>query len=106
MGLPPFGGEAATFVNQIYQRADGFLFSRRTYGLYHEDSYQYEVTACAATSPALWAYITGLTGKFRTRSDPASTSEPAPAACTPRGQVTAHGARWPAWWEYMTGLTG
>jgi hypothetical protein len=96
MGLPPFGGEAATFVNQIYQRADGFLFSRRTYGLYHEDSYQYEVTACAATSPALWAYITGLTGKFRTHSDQASKSESAPTASTRRSQVTAHGARWPA----------
>jgi hypothetical protein len=70
------------------------------------DSYQFGVTACGATWPALWAYITGLTGKFRTHSDPASKSEPAPAAGRRRGQVTAHGARWSALWECMTGPTG
>ena len=70
------------------------------------DSYQFGVTACGATWPALWAYITGLTGKFRTHCDPASKSEPAPAAGRRRGQVTAHGARWSALWECMTGPTG
>src|SRR5215467_10684013 len=69
-----------------------------------EDCCQYEVTACGATWPALWVYITGLTGRFRTRSDPASKSEPAPTASTRRGQVTAQGARWPALSECMTGL--
>jgi hypothetical protein len=28
--IPLFDNEAATFVNQIYQRADAFLFGRRT----------------------------------------------------------------------------
>ena len=28
--LPLFDNEAATFVNQVYQRADAFLFGRRT----------------------------------------------------------------------------
>ncbi|GHB72837.1 deaminase reductase [Streptomyces viridiviolaceus] len=32
--LPLFDGEAATFVNQIYQRADAFLFGRRTYEIF------------------------------------------------------------------------
>ena len=29
---PPFDNEAMTFVDQTYQRADAFLFGRRTYG--------------------------------------------------------------------------
>jgi dihydrofolate reductase len=28
---PPFDSEAMTFVNEVYQRADAFLFGRRTY---------------------------------------------------------------------------
>jgi dihydrofolate reductase len=31
---PLFGGPAMTFVNQVYQRADAFLFGRRTYELF------------------------------------------------------------------------
>jgi dihydrofolate reductase len=31
---PLFDGEAMTFVNQVYQRADAFLFGRRTYELF------------------------------------------------------------------------
>ena len=32
--LPLFDNEAATFVNQVYQRADAFLFGRRTYEVF------------------------------------------------------------------------
>ena len=32
--LPLFDEEAATFVNQVYQRADAFLFGRRTYEIF------------------------------------------------------------------------
>ena len=32
--LPLFDDEAATFVNQVYQRADAFLFGRRTYEIF------------------------------------------------------------------------
>ena len=32
--LPLFDDEVATFVNQIYQRADAFLFGRRTYEIF------------------------------------------------------------------------
>lgn len=32
--LPLFGDEAATFVNQVFQRADAFLFGRRTYEIF------------------------------------------------------------------------
>jgi dihydrofolate reductase len=32
--MPLFDHEAATFVNQIYQRADAFLFGRRTYEIF------------------------------------------------------------------------
>jgi dihydrofolate reductase len=31
---PLFDNEAMTFVNQVYQRADAFLFGRRTYDLF------------------------------------------------------------------------
>jgi dihydrofolate reductase len=32
--LPLFDNEAMTFVNQVYQRADAFLFGRRTYEIF------------------------------------------------------------------------
>jgi dihydrofolate reductase len=32
--LPLFDNEAATFLNQVYQRADAFLFGRRTYEIF------------------------------------------------------------------------
>jgi dihydrofolate reductase len=32
--LPLFVGEAATFLDQVFQRADAFLFGRRTYELF------------------------------------------------------------------------
>src|ERR671936_1027041 len=32
--LPLFDNEAATCVNQVYQRADAFLFGRRTYEIF------------------------------------------------------------------------
>lgn len=32
--LPLFDNQAATFVNQVYQRADAFLFGRRTYEIF------------------------------------------------------------------------
>jgi dihydrofolate reductase len=32
--IPLFDDEAATFVNQVYQRADAFLFGRRTYEIF------------------------------------------------------------------------
>jgi dihydrofolate reductase len=31
---PLFGGESMTYVNEVYQRADAFLFGRRTYDLF------------------------------------------------------------------------
>jgi dihydrofolate reductase len=31
---PLFDGEAMTFVDQVYQRADAFLFGRRTYDVF------------------------------------------------------------------------
>jgi dihydrofolate reductase len=32
--LPLFGGEAATFLDELFQRADAFLFGRRTYEIF------------------------------------------------------------------------
>jgi dihydrofolate reductase len=32
--LPLFGGEGATFLEQVFQRADAFLFGRRTYEIF------------------------------------------------------------------------
>jgi dihydrofolate reductase len=34
--LPPFDDEAAAFVDRFYQRADAFLFGRRTYEMFAE----------------------------------------------------------------------
>jgi dihydrofolate reductase len=31
---PLFDNEAATFLNEVYERADAFLFGRRTYGIF------------------------------------------------------------------------
>jgi dihydrofolate reductase len=32
--IPLFDGEAATFLDEVFQRADGFLFGRRTYEIF------------------------------------------------------------------------
>ena len=32
--IPLFGGEAATYLDQVFQRADAFLFGRRTYEIF------------------------------------------------------------------------
>ena len=32
--MPLFDNEAETFLNQVYQRADAFLFGRRTYEIF------------------------------------------------------------------------
>jgi dihydrofolate reductase len=32
--IPLFGGEAATFLDEVFQRADAFLFGRRTYEIF------------------------------------------------------------------------
>src|SRR3982751_1993512 len=32
--IPLFGDEAATFLDQVFQRADAFLFGRRTYEIF------------------------------------------------------------------------
>ena len=32
--MPLFDNEAATFLDQVYQRADAFLFGRRTYEIF------------------------------------------------------------------------
>src|ERR687898_2687192 len=32
--LPPFQGEAATFLDQVFERADAFLFGPRTYEIF------------------------------------------------------------------------
>src|SRR5882724_12297058 len=31
---PLFGGESMTYVNELYQRADAFLFGRRTFDIF------------------------------------------------------------------------
>jgi hypothetical protein len=34
MGHPALDNEAATFLDQVYQRADAFLLGRRTYEIF------------------------------------------------------------------------
>ena len=52
MGLGVFDNETMTFINQTYQRADAFLFGRRTYELFAGYWGAEERARAAAEDPA------------------------------------------------------
>jgi dihydrofolate reductase len=98
--LPLFGGEGATFLGQVYQRADGFLFGRRTYEIFAAswgtwpdpgDSPIWEalntrpkhVASTALTDPQ-WADTTVLSGDLA-----AAVGE---LKATPAGELQVHGS--------------
>ena len=80
--LPLFDNEAATFVNQVFQRADAFLFGRRTYEIFAgywgaiADSAN-PIAAALNTRPKYVASTTLPTRNGRTRpSSPVTSRRP------------------------------
>ena len=105
--LPLFDNEAMTFVNQVYQRADAFLFGRRTYELFAgywgaeeraraalEDPGNHQIAAALNTKPKYvasttlteprWADTTVLSGDLA-----AAIGE---LKAKPEGELQVHGS--------------
>jgi hypothetical protein len=87
--IPLFDNEAATFVNQVYQRADAFLFGRRTYEIFAgywgamPDPGDHPIWEALNTRPKYVASITLPTRNGRTRPSSPETSRPPPASSGP-----------------------
>ena len=104
--LPLFDDEVATFVNQIYQRADAFLFGRRTYEIFAgswgamEDPGDNPIWAALNTQPKYvasttlsnpqWANTTVLSGEVA-----AAVGE---LKAKPGGELQVHGSGVPTRW--------
>jgi len=101
--LPLFDGEAETFLNEIYQRADAFLFGRRTYeifagswgtGSWGTDQGDNPISAALKTRPKYvasttltdpqWADTTVLAGDLATAVSKLKA--------TPGGELQVHGS--------------
>jgi dihydrofolate reductase len=98
--LPLFGDEAATFLYQVYQRADAFLFGRRTYEIFAgywgamADPGSHPIAAALNTRPKYvasttltdpqWANTTVLTGDVA-----AAVGE---LKAKPAGELQVHGS--------------
>lgn len=96
---PPFDDEAVTFVNQVFQRADAFLFGRRTYELFAgywgvKDDLDNPIVGALNTQPKYvasttltdpqWADTTVLSGDLA-----AAVSE---LKAKPAGELQVHGS--------------
>ena len=107
--LPLFDNEAATFVNQVYQRADAFLFGRRTYevfagswgtGSWGANEGDNPISVALNTRPKYvasntltdprWADSTVLSGDVA-----AAIGE---LKAKPRGELQVHGSGVLIWW--------
>jgi dihydrofolate reductase len=98
--LPLFEGEAATFLNQVYQRADAFLFGRRTYEIFAgswgtwDDPGDSPIWTALNTKPKYvasttltdpqWAHTTVLTGDL--------TAAVGELKAEPGGELQVHGS--------------
>jgi dihydrofolate reductase len=101
--LPLFGGEAETFLSAVFQRADAFLFGRRTYeifagswgtGSWGEDQGDNPISEALNTRPKYvasttltdpqWADTTVLSGDVA-----AAINE---LKAKPRGELQVHGS--------------
>jgi dihydrofolate reductase len=98
--LPLFGDEAATFLYQVYQRAEAFLFGRRTYEIFAgywgamADPGSHPIAAALNTRPKYvasttltdpqWANTTVLTGDVA-----AAVGE---LKAEPAGELQVHGS--------------
>jgi dihydrofolate reductase len=98
--LPLFGDEAATFLYQVYQRAEAFLFGRRTYEIFAgywgamADPGSHPIAAALNTRPKYvasttltepqWANTTVLTGDVA-----AAVGE---LKAKPAGELQVHGS--------------
>src|SRR5438105_3397602 len=96
--LPLFDNEGATFVNQVFQRADAFLFGRRTYEIFAgywgvmADSVN-PIAAALNTRPK---YVASTTLTNPQRADTTVLSADVAAAigelkAKPAGELQAHG---------------
>jgi dihydrofolate reductase len=97
---PLFGDEATTFINQVYQRADAFLFGRRTYEIFAgswgavEDPGIHPIAAALNTKPKYVASTTLTDPKW---SDTTVLSDDLAAAIAdlkakPGGELQVHGS--------------
>jgi dihydrofolate reductase len=97
---PLFDNEAATFLDQVYQRADGFLFGRRTYEIFAgswgtwDDPGDSPIWTALNTKPKyvasttltepLWADTTVLSGDL--------TAAVGELKAKPAGELQVHGS--------------
>ena len=88
-----FDDETLTFINQTYQRADAFLFGRKTYELLAgywgaeeraraaaADPGNHEIAAALNTAPSTWHRTRSPTRAGRTRPSSPLTSRPPSAS--------------------------
>lgn len=104
--MPYFDDEAAAYLNQVYQRADAFLFGRRTYEIFagywgampHPESHP--IAAALNTKPKYFASTTATEPRWPNTT--LLTGDMAEAVgelkARPGGEVQVHGsgslARW------------
>jgi dihydrofolate reductase len=101
--IPLFGGEAASFLDAVFQRADGFLFGRRTYeifarswgtGSWGEDQGDNPISAALNARPK---YVASTTLTEPEWPDTTVLSGDVAAAvgelkATPEGELQVHGS--------------
>lgn len=98
--MPYYDDEAATFLNQIYQRADAFLFGRRTYEIFAgywgtmADPGSNPIAEALNTRPK---YVVSTTLTDPTWSDTTVLADDPAAAvaelkATPGGELQIHGS--------------
>src|SRR5215213_11975810 len=87
--LPLFDDEAAMFLDQVFQRADAFLFGRRTYeifarswgtGSWGANQGNNPISVALNSSPSTWHRLRSPTRNGRTRPSSPETSRPPSAS--------------------------
>ena len=85
--LPLFHNEAETFLSEVYQRADAFLFGRWTYEIFagywgslKGRFFQVPISAALNTRPKYVASTTLTDPQWRTRPSSPETSRPPSAS--------------------------
>ena len=80
--MPLFGGESETLVTEVYQRADAFLFGRRTYDVFAsswgamEDMKTHPIGEALNSRPSTWHRPRSATRSGRTQPFSPGTSRP------------------------------
>ncbi len=97
---PLFDNEAGTFLNQVYQRADAFLFGRRTYEIFAgswgtwADPGGNPIWTALNTGPSTWHRPHSPTRSGRTPPSSPTTSRPPSRdlKAKPGGELQVHGS--------------